>query len=395
MGKIKTVFERELAVRVGGRIRQVRKMQHISQIKLATDIGIRAGPLGWIEKGLHLPSGRVLYRIAKRLNVRIDDFFQEENVWEPDAPTVSDSAPLVLPPLDLPEADAGALKASHIICRSVVDTLLALADLCGAVNVSELPLYVPFTSSESGAEHLGVRVRQNLGIGNAMGYDCLELFENAGLRVVFLDMPEGCESFCGYDHHNRNAFLFINSQLKKQPERQMFRLVFELGRIFWHTRQLYGPAVVPATETGGVAMDEVQFARRFAVCFLMPGNAVQTSVLQLGLQPKEWTWGMLLQLKRRYGVSAQDFALRMQQLGVSWSDRQRKSPGYYLFKSEIEAFRAEHGPAAEPGGSRPQLAMNGRLSELVLQAEQKAGKDQKPVHIIKRALRQNGVRLEG
>ena len=68
MGKHKTPAEREIALRVGARIRQLREIQHISQIHLATDIGIRAGPLGWIEKGKHLPSGRVLYRIAKHLS---------------------------------------------------------------------------------------------------------------------------------------------------------------------------------------------------------------------------------------------------------------------------------------------------------------------------------------
>ena len=73
MGKQKTYAEHEIAVRVGSRIRKLRELQGITQIKLATDIGIRAGPLGWIEKGKHLPSGRVLYRLAKRLNVRIDD----------------------------------------------------------------------------------------------------------------------------------------------------------------------------------------------------------------------------------------------------------------------------------------------------------------------------------
>ena len=50
---------------------------------------------------------------------------------------------------------------------------------------------------------------------------------------------------------------------------------------------------------------------------------------------------------------------------------------------------------SEPGGFRPQLAMNGRLGDLLLQAAQKAGKNQKAVNALKRGLRQNGVKLEG
>ena len=395
MGKNTTPVERELAVRVGGRIRQLRTIQHVSQIRLATEIGIRAGPLGWIEKGLHLPSGRVLYRIAKQLNVRIDDLFQESNVWQPGAPAVSDTVLSLLPPLDT-AAGSEAVKSTHIICHTVADKLLELENLCGVSKTSGIPLCVKFPPTETGAAYLAARVRQKLGIGCAILGDYLELLEGAGLRIVFMEMPEGCESFCGYDRVNRNAFFFMNSLLKKQPEIQIYRLAFELGRVFWHTRTLCGCAAeeAPSAETDDPVLDEVSFARRFAASFLMPAHAVQTTAWQMGLTPKAWTWDMLLRLKRRYGVTAQSFALRLQELKLSWSDKQKKSPRSYLFKGEIDAFVAENGTATEPGGNRPQLAMNGRLCELLLLAEQKAGKEQKPVNTVKRVLRQSGVKLD-
>jgi Zn-dependent peptidase ImmA (M78 family)/DNA-binding XRE family transcriptional regulator len=378
---------------VGGRIRQLRQIQHVSQIGLATEVGIRAGPLGWIEKGLHLPSGRVLYRIAKQLNVRIDDLFQESNIWQSGGAAGAEAAPFVLPPLET-AAGGDAVKSVHIVCQTVADKLPALADLSGASKASGLPFEVPFALTEAGAEQVAARVRQGLGIGNAIVHDYPELFENAGLRIVFMEMPEGCESFCGYDRLNRNAFFFLNSLLKKQPEQQVFRLVFELGRIFWYARQTYGEGAQAAKAGPGPALDEASFARRFATHFLMPAHALQATADQLGLGAKDWTWNLLLRLKRRYGVGAQSFALRLQELLLSWSDKQKKSPRYYLFKEELEAFAAENEAAAEPGGNRPQLAMNARLCELVLLAEQKAGADQKAVNALKRALRQSGVKLD-
>jgi len=394
MGKQKTQAEREIALRVGARIRQLREIQHVSQIHLATDIGIRAGPLGWIEKGKHLPSGRVLYRLAKQLNVRIDDLFQEQNVWQPGAPSASDTSPVLLPPLDT-GAGSEPVKAAHIICQSVADKLPELEDLCGVAKMSRIPLQVPFSPTEAGAGYLAAYVRQRLGIGNAVVYDYLELFENAGLRVVFMEMPENCATFCGYDRLNRNAVFFVNSRLKKQPEHQLFRVVFELGRVFWYTRKVYSTdAEEGSCVANGDALDEAQFARCFAACFLMPADAVQATVWQLGLTPKAWTWDLLLRLKKRYGVSAQNFALRLQALKLSWSDKQKKSPRYYLFKEEIEAFCAENGPTAEPGGNRTPLTMNGRLTDLVLQAEVKAGKEQKAVNAVKRVLRQSCVKFD-
>ena len=391
MARSSPAEERELAVRVGARIRQVRMIQHLSQSKLAKDIGICAGPLGWIESGKHLASGRVLYRIAKCLNVRLDYLFEDDNAWESSAPAVSDAATAMLPPLDT-DADPDELKAAHVVCQSVAAQVLALEDLCGAVKMAGIPLYVPFTPTEAGAEHLAARVRQNLGIGNAITYDYLELFENTGLRVVFMEMPDDCETFCAYDRLNRNAFFFINSLLTKRPEIQMFRLVFELGRIFWHTRTLYGAAEAQAAETGEPVLDESQFACRFATCFLMPATAVRTSVCQLGSAPMARTWYMLLRLKKRYGVSAQSFVLRLQELKLSWGDIPKDSPLRYHRKSGNDPFYVLD---SEPGGFRPQLAMNGWLGYLLLQAAQKTGKNQKAVNALKRGLRQNGVKLEG
>jgi len=126
MGKHKTPAEREIALRVGARIRQLREIQHISQVRLATEIGIRAGPLGWIEKGKHLPSGRVLYRIAKQLNVKLDDLFQEADVWRSDAPSFADTQPVLFPPLDMEMTEAALRDNAKVILtqEGVTPTLL-------------------------------------------------------------------------------------------------------------------------------------------------------------------------------------------------------------------------------------------------------------------------------
>jgi Zn-dependent peptidase ImmA (M78 family) len=103
---------------------------------------------------------------------------------------------------------------------------------------------------------------------------------------------------------------------------------------------------------------------------------------------------MLLRLKKRYGVSAQSFALRLHELALSKIGHQKKNSLHYLFKEEIESFYAKNGPNSEPGGNRRQLTMNGRLCDLLLQAAQKAGKEKKPFNAVKRVLRHNGVVLK-
>jgi DNA-binding XRE family transcriptional regulator/Zn-dependent peptidase ImmA (M78 family) len=397
MGKNKTQVERDIALRVGARVRQLREIQHVTQIQLATEIGIRAGPLGWIEKGKHLPSGRVLHRLATHLNVRIDDLFQDENVWQESAFPARNQSPVILPPLDDgTHPNAASVKAAHIICQTVAGAVLRLERLCGASSQPQIPLRAAFTPDEAGAEHLAASVRQGLGIGSAVVGDYLDLFESAGIRVVFQEMPEGCTTFSGYDPLNRNAFIFVNSLLKKQPELQTARMVFELGRVFWFTRQQDAAEAetAPAAGADAGAFDEAAFARCFAAHFLMPANAVCSTVWQLGITPEAWPFDLLLRVKARYGVSARCFARRLQSLDLGWSEKQKRNPHYELFKDELKAFHAEHGATAEPGGNRPRVAMNGRLGDMFLLAEQRAGRDQRAVAALKRVLRQSGVRLE-
>jgi hypothetical protein len=82
----------------------------------------------------------------------------------------------------------------------------------------------------------------------------------------------------------------------------------------------------------------------------------------------------------------------LQELKLSWDDMPKDNPRRYLLKAGNSLFYVVD---SEPGGYRPQLAMNGRLGDLLLQAEQKAGKDKKAVNALKRGLRQNGVKMEG
>ena len=58
-------------------------------------------------------------------------------------------------------------------------------------------------------------MRQGLGIGNAMLTDYL-VFENAGLRVVFMNMPKDARHSAATTFR-QNGFVFINSNLRNSP----------------------------------------------------------------------------------------------------------------------------------------------------------------------------------
>ncbi len=397
MGKRNTFAEKEIAVRVGARIRKLRVLQHVTQMKLSEDIGIRAGPLGWIEKGKHLPSGRVLYRIAKRLNVKIDDLFQEQDVWETMQVKGKDgNAPCLLPPVcdSKKAADTEAVKTARIVCQAAAQAALDLESLCGVPHCSDIPLSQPFAATEAGAEYMAVRVRQSLGVGDAITRDYLDLLEDTGAFVVFADMPGECASFGGYDLGSRKVFIFLNERNKKRFEWNLHRAAFELGRVFWTIRKERGTGDTAKQSAGDDELDETGFAQRFAAHFLMPAAALTKVAGQLGVAPENWTWDLLLLVKKRFGVSARHLAARLNEMGLSRCLNRSRDAGQYRFLKEIKAFETANGAGAEPEALRKKLMMNRRLSELALAAERQPADKSKEIAAVKRVLRQSGIRLE-
>lgn len=335
--------------RIGLQIRTLRQVKHLSQSELARRIGVRPGPLNALEKGRHVPSGRLLMRLADELETTVDVLLargqtsgsavrEERSIYLTGTPASGHpSAQPILLRDDLPLNPAVERRLAEII-REFLD----LEDICGAQKCASIPLRHPFTADDRGIEVLAQQVRQFLGIGYAVIFDYLELFENAGLRVVFCKLPEDRASAAYYDAVNSNAFFFINE--KVGVERQVFELAKRLGSIYIHN----GGANIP---------DTLRIARKFAAFFLMPEAAVRATVAQTGLTPDRWTYPLVLRLKHRFGVSAESFVIRLEELDLITGALAKK------IKTRIRREYKKTG-YKEPDGSRRILSPNGRLEDL-------------------------------
>lgn len=358
---------------IGERIRALRRVRHLTQAELARRIGIQTGPMNALENGRHVPSGRVLYRLAEVLDASVDHLLgladRAGREWHSDiVPSyVAESSASygVQTASARPEARMAVLNDDPVLdeaTRSMVDQLiqsfLALEDLCGAQKRAHIPLYVPFSRTPEGIEMWAQQVRQGLGIGQAVIFDYLELLENAGLRVVFCPFPGRIQSLALYDACNANAFLLVRQGMN--VERQIFELTKRLAAIYLFTRRAYGQ--LPANEGG--AMDDLHVARQFAAFFLMPTASVRASVAQLGIARDGWSYELLLRLKHRFGVSAQSFLMRLGELQLI------DEAGAAGLKERIDAHyqRTAYG---EPDASRRVLSPNGRLGDLLLIASRK------------------------
>ena len=381
---------------IGERIKALRRLRHLTQAELARRIGICAGPMNALEKGRHIPSGRVLYRLAEVLDTSVDSLLGlgtrqggastpdvPQYVAEPNASYGVASATGAWPTAimaALPD-DPALGESERTTLDLIIRSFLALEDLCGAQKIAHIPLYVPFSRTVSGVEMWVQQVRQVLGVGPAVIFDYLELLENAGLRIVFCPFPDRLQSVSFYDAKNANAFLIVRQGMN--AERQLFELIKRLACIYIHTRSAYGR--LPAVEAGTGVLDDIHAARQFAALFLMPATAVRTSVAQLGIKPDGWTYELLLRLKHRFGVSAQSFLIRLGELQLI---EEKAAAG---LKGRIEAHyqRTRYG---EPDATRRILSPNGRLGDLLSIASRNKETSEEAV-AIGRTLR--GLKLEG
>jgi len=358
---------------IGRRIRELRRQHNLTQAELAAKVGIRTGPLNTLERGHHLPSVPVLCKLAQVLhtdaNHLLEDTVRRYVVRETPAPYGTDvcrnETPFAAPAYGYAAVQARiirfepeAVNLSDKTIRqidSVINAFLALEDIVGVHKQAAIPLTLKLPATQAGFQRFTARVRGLLGISDAVIFDYLELFENAGLRVVSLPLPARVESVACYDRQCENAFFLIAEGIT--VERQLFRLCYELGRIYLHNGGLSEKARI-----GG--LDTEHAARQFAALFLMPEEAVSTSVRQVGVGPGEWTWELLLRLKHRFGVSAEAFLYRLGELDLI-------SPATLkALKARIKAHYAATGNT-EPDASRRVLTPNGRLGDLLLVAGQK------------------------
>ncbi len=355
------------ARRLGQTIRDLRRQAHLSQGDLATALEMRQGPVCNIEKGRNFPSTRVLFKIARVLKVPVDTLL--EPAGAPVAggkPAVSGATPFgavsqaILPGLYPTAAKPSPVPGLPLGARiaDLARDYLALEDICRVPRQARLPLDLSFDLELADIPRLARQVRAHLGVGNAVVFDHVELFENHGLRVLFTDLLGKTESLSLYDARNGNVFLFVADA--QTSEKQLFRLLYELGRVLIYVR-----AVRLGVAPYGDEPVRGKLARRFAAESLMPEDAVCGTVRQIGVAPGEWDLPLLLRLKHRFGVSAESFNYRLLELGLITSERQA------ALRAAIKAhYDANH--FAEPGNSRRILTPNGRLGDLLHTALRRA-----------------------
>ena len=351
---------------IGRNIRYLRRERGWTLAVLASRAGMSEVPLGRIERGVNAPSAAAIYSLSKVLDVSVDNLFAEEHETLRLHRFEDNKSPFLITP-DLENIFSPQLKS---MAKDIIEGFQALEDICAAQKRAKIPLFIPFDTDEHGMEILSLTVRRYMGIEYGIVFDYFELFESQGFRVIAVPMPKALDGFSYYDPVNQNAFFFLNT--KKNPERQLFRLAYELGNILITTAAIQRNETLLENTNHNFSNKKPftahRAARRFAATFLMPSGAVIDTVRQLGIQRKQWSYDLLLRIKHRFGVSTEAFLYRLDELGLIHPSLLKP------LKNKITDHynKTDYG---EPDFSRRLLTPNGRLWDLVLTGKEfKEGK---------------------
>jgi transcriptional regulator with XRE-family HTH domain/Zn-dependent peptidase ImmA (M78 family) len=362
---------------VGKNIRFFRRSRNWTISQLASKAGIQEPPLGRIERGLNLPSAKVLHNLSKALNISMDSLFAKNPSHTPDKDTATTDVFFVTPFVTIDKNPQIPPKSLLKACHEIMTAFHALEDICKAQKHAYLPLSIPFVPTYKGMDELATRIRQYFGTGSAVVFDYFELFENAGMRIILFPFTRGAtkmESISFYEPSFHNAFFFLNS--RHNPEKQLFSLCLELGKILISNQiKLQGKSLFPKqTRASQNKINQIKqnqtsrpinpqrAAKRFAATMLMPNAAVQTTVSQLGITPDNWSYELLLRIKHRFGISAQAFLYRLNELDLIFPATSEK-----LDKKIKEYYKKTDNK--EPDSTRRILTPNGRFFDLLLTAE--------------------------
>lgn len=385
--------EEEEARRIGEAVRALRERRGLQQVELSALSGLSAPQVSAIERGRRPPSLRTLRRVCEALGASVDDLLR--SAVGRAAPASDEAGGSLLPGMQelfrSPEDALFAPLASRGIVRTTrADSLVSplpsqetveaverrildyrrLESLCGAFAGASIPLSLPFPLDAEGAEQLADRVRKLLGLGDSIVLDYVSVLEAHGVRVLFLPLDRGIESLSFYDARSASAFVVLSEETT--TEKQLFRMALELAWIYLYTR---GGATAPVPEA---AEANRRFAKLFAACFLLPRGAVLAAAASLGAGRGDWSYPLVLRVKRRFGTSAEAFAYRLLELGML-SDAALTG-----ILGAIKSHYASH-QNREPGEALPPLARNGRLGDLVERARTVPGAHDEVLAIARRA----------
>ena len=332
-------------------IRQMRLAQGLSQTALAKRAGMLPAQLCKLESGRNDATGSTLRRLSEALNVKVSELLGERVGVE--RQTSVENAAVVnrvggCVPVVLSSWSAETVEKIAKCAADFDREMRCVESKLGIAHGASLQLIYPYCADETGAALAARDMRNSLGLGIAPVHDLEANLELCGVRISRLTMTNDFQSMSFYDTSRHTFSIVLNS--RNTRERDVYRLAYEIASV-----TAFAKAGFSTIRDEG---ETHRYLRRFSAAFLMPEESVRREVAQYGITPGKWTFDLLVMVKERYGVSAEAFALRLEDLGLIMPSVRTQ------LRERLHAYYAAHPKAMEPHGSSKQGRPAGRLAIL-------------------------------
>ena len=276
------------------RLSQVLAARRLTQVQLASLVGVSPTTISKWRAGTQAPEGEALGRLAGVVNVTPE--------WFTRPPTVKVSLPMF-------RSNASA----HVAARAMLEARLEWAQdvavaLMEFVDYPELNLPVrsfsnPEQITPEDIENAACECRDMWRLGRAAVQDMALAVEGAGVILVREETGIAqIEGLSAWSEVLRRPLILLCAD-KDNGYRSRFDLAHELGHLILHRH------IQRATDRDRHKLMEKQ-AHQFAGAFLLPVETFATDVRM------PVTLDDLLLLKRRWGVSVAAIAMRLHTLGL-------------------------------------------------------------------------------
>ncbi len=292
---------REQRKRFGERLAEYRKAAHVSQQRIADELGLARTTVVAIEAGQREMSAEELVKTAAVLNIEVSDLVRQ-------APPLEN----MFVELRADQEDVELLPVL-VEFRRLVEDYLALEDLLGMPlpRREPAPYDVYSKNIDASAVDIAVQERDRLALRDGPVADLIGTLEtDVGMRIFHLPLPSRLAGFYAYNERS-GACIAINTN--HPTGRQALTLAHEYGhfltrRHHQEVTRVGGYTRVPARE---------RFANEFALEFLMPRMGLRRRLRDLvAHRNSDVTVADLVRLKDYYHVSFEAMMLRLESIGI-------------------------------------------------------------------------------
>lgn len=301
------------------RLRNARKMRCFSfrELSEATGNSISPTALEKYEKGKMFPSSNVVIKLARALNVNIDDFFRPFTV-EIDLNNVKYRK----------EASLGKKKQAAInnYAANELEKYLEVENMCGESCCFSANFHDVEVRTENDARSVAARFRECFNLGKSPISKPIELLESSGVKIIEIKVEKKFDA----DSFTVDGMFVIILNKNLSEERKRLTLFHEVG----HKVMNFADGV-----------DEERLCHIFANEVLLPTDVF---VQKIGKIRKDISLVELKDMQGQYGISVDAMMIKARQAGIISKKRYesfcKHKNAVKSFKDDVEKsiFPAEH-----------------------------------------------------